>query len=208
MTQTSIDPGIEDQALRGEIYRLLGRLLLAAPDTAALRFLAGLEAETDDSELAQAWQALARAAAEAAPRHLERAHFRLLVGVIQGEITPYASWYLNGTLMDAPLVALRRDLRRLGIARIEPCRDPEDHLGALCEAMALLVARQDAQAEAFFTAHLVAWAEPCFHDLAQADTPFYAATGRLGAAFIASERHRYGLPSSLIAPRRLPLVTD
>lgn len=198
-----LDAPHDDQALRGDIYRLLGRLLLAAPDAALLDFLAGLEPDT--SELGAAWQALAEAARAGEERDLTRAHFRLLVGVIQGEVTPYASWYRRGTLMDKPLVALRRDLRRLGIARIEGNRDPEDHLGALCETMALLVTGPEAQAKAFFAAHLAPWAEPCFADLARADSPFYAATGRLGTAFMAHERARYDLPSTLIEPRCLAI---
>ncbi|WP_285181114.1 molecular chaperone TorD family protein, partial [Mycobacterium tuberculosis] len=87
-----------------------------------LDLLAHLEPDEDGGEMSAAWQALADAAQTTTPEAAGRAHFELLVGVIQGEVTPYASWYLHGTLMDEPLVALRRDLRRLGIARAEESR--------------------------------------------------------------------------------------
>ena len=147
----------EHDALRADIYRLLARLLLAPPDAELLDFLAGLEADDEDPEMAASWRGLAAAAAATTPDRAARDHFALLVGVIQGEITPYASWYLHGTLMDEPLVALRRDLRRLGLARTEASRDPEDHLGALCEAMALLAARDDPEPATWPPGQTVAW---------------------------------------------------
>lgn len=180
----------DDAALRADIYRLLGRLLLAPPDRELLDFLAGLEVEDDGSPLVPAWHDLAQVAGATTAERAEREHFQALVGVIQGEITPYASWYRHGTLMDEPLVVLRRDLRRLGISRREDNRDPEDHLGALCEAMALLLEQDSPDQAAFFQAHLAPWAERCLADLAGSASSFYAATGRLGAGYLALEHRR------------------
>lgn len=179
----------ERDALRADIYRLLARLLLAPPDAELLDFLAHLEPDEDDGDMSSAWRRLADAARETSPEVAARDHFALLVGVIQGEITPYASWYLHGTLMDEPLVSLRRDLRRLGIARVEESRDPEDHLGALCEAMALLAERDDPAQARFFSAHLAPWAPRCLAELAEASPRLYAETGRLGLRFLEGERH-------------------
>lgn len=181
----------EREALRADIYRLLGRLLLAPPDAELLDFLAHLEPDEDGGEMSAAWQALADGARTTSPEVAHRAHFELLVGVIQGEITPYASWYLHGTLMDEPLVALRRDLRRLGIARVEESRDPEDHLGALLEVMALLVEGGSPDQAAFFQRHLAPWAQRCLADLARVSPPIYAGAGRLGSVFLAQERQRF-----------------
>ncbi|WP_416140628.1 TorD/DmsD family molecular chaperone [Halomonas sp. HK25] len=181
----------ETDALRADIYRLLARLLLAPPDAELLDFLAHLEPDEDDGDMTIAWQGLADAARATSPEAAAQAHFALLVGVIQGEITPYASWYLHGTLMDEPLVALRRDLRRLGIARAEESREPEDHLGALFEVMALLVEGDSPDQGAFFHRHLAPWAQRCMGELARVEAPLYAGTGRLGAAFLAQERQRF-----------------
>jgi len=181
----------ETDALRADIYRLLARLLLAPPDAELLDFLAHLEPDGDDDEMANGWRCLAQAARATSPEAATRDHFELLVGVIQGEITPYASWYLHGTLMDEPLVALRRDLRLLGIARAEESREPEDHLGALCEAMALLVEREDPAQFPFFESHLEPWVPRCLAELSAVTPGLYAETGRLGLRFL--ERERYHL---------------
>ncbi|MBT2786142.1 MULTISPECIES: molecular chaperone TorD family protein [unclassified Halomonas] len=180
----------EADALRADIYRLLATLLRQAPDTELLDWLAELAIEQDGSRLAECWQALAIAAQNANVEQLQRAHFRLLVGVIQGEVVPYASWYRNGELMEAALVALRRDLKVLGFVRSEHTRDPEDHLAALCEVMAMLIDAESAEQRYFFDQHLAPWAASCFADLGQVDTAFYAALGQLGSAFMESEQAR------------------
>ena len=191
MTQEvpTAEPRDETRALRADIYRLLGRLLREPPDDELLAWLATLAPE-GDGDLARAWQGLAQAAGEASPAALARAHFRHLIGVIEGDITPYASWYRNGTLMDEALVALRRDLRRLAIARAEHSRDPEDHLAAELEVMALLVETAPQEEAGFYRHHLAAWADHCLADLAAVDTPFYARLGELGRAFLAEEERR------------------
>ncbi|MDN3555067.1 TorD/DmsD family molecular chaperone [Halomonas maura] len=189
------EPRDETRALRADIYRLLARLLRAPPDEALLAWLATLTPE-GDGELARAWQGLAQAAAADAADALARAHFRHLVGVIEGDVTPYASWYRNGALMDEALVALRRDLRRLGIARAEHSRDPEDHLAAELEAMALLVETAPREEAGFYRRHLAPWAAPCLADLAAVDTPFYARLGELGRAFLAEEARRLATTGS------------
>ncbi|GHE19526.1 TorD/DmsD family molecular chaperone [Halomonas urumqiensis] len=177
----------DTRALRVDIYRLLAGLLRAAPDRDLLDWLASLEIDDPSSSLAPHWQALAGAANDTDVETLKRAHFRHLVGVIQGEVVPYASWYLNGELMDMALVNLRRDLTALGIERSDATRDPEDHLAALCEVMALLIEARSADDARFFMTHIAPWATRFLDDLASVDTPFYSRLGRLGRAFIDKE---------------------
>ncbi|HAA44733.1 MAG: cytoplasmic chaperone TorD [Halomonas sp. 54_146] len=183
----------EADALRADIYQLLATLLRQAPDAELLNWLAELAIEQDGSRLAECWQALAAAAADAEHGRLQSAHFRHLVGVIQGEVVPYASWYRNGELMEAALVALRQDLRVLGFERSEHTRDPEDHLAALCEVMAMLIESASQEQAYFFSQHLAPWAASCFADLGQVDTAFYAALGQLGGAFMESEQARLSI---------------
>lgn len=180
----------DSDALRADVYRLLARLLRDAPDASLLDWLAGLEIEQDGTVLAERWAALVTAAGETTVDILERAHFRHLVGVVQGDITPYASWYRNGELMDAALVALRRDLKMLGFQRAEHTRDPEDHLAALCEVMAMLIDERSPEEARFFMTHLAPWAVHCLADLGQVDTPFHAHLGRLGQTFMEVESRR------------------
>ncbi|MFY0988945.1 TorD/DmsD family molecular chaperone [Halomonas sp. C05BenzN] len=191
MTDTVPQPATpvldEAQALRADIHRLLARLLRESPDVELLAWLADLEVEDEGSPLAGPWRDLVAAARQAIVEELARAHFRHLVGVIQGDVTPYASWYRDGELMDQALVALRRDLKSLGIERDEQVHDPEDHLAALCEVMALLIEARSPSEARFFMTHLAPWASRCLADLGRVESPFYSALGRLGRAFIDRE---------------------
>ncbi|MEQ6917441.1 TorD/DmsD family molecular chaperone [Halomonas aquatica] len=180
----------ESDALRADVYRLLARLLREAPDASLLDWLAGLEVEQDGTLLAEHWASLVDASGESSVEDLERAHFQHLVGVVQGDVTPYASWYRNGELMDAALVALRRDLKALGFRRAEHSRDPEDHLAALAEVMAMLIEGRSPEEARFFMTHLAPWATDCLADLGRVDTLFHARLGRLGHAFMEQEYRR------------------
>ena len=192
----------EEEALRADIYGLLAGLVRQAPDAELLDWLSGLEIDADGTPKTLAWQALSQAAQADSPDTLERAHFRHLVGVIQGDITPYASWYRQGELMEAALLELRQDLRALGFERTTNTPEPEDHLAALCEVMAMLVtdAAKPRQASFFFH-HLAPWAPQCWGDLAKVDNAFYAALGDLGRAFMESESARLQEAASQSAVR-------
>lgn len=193
MTEAVLPTLKEADALRADIYQLLATLLRQAPDADLLNWLAELSIDQDGSRLAECWKALSEAAKASDIEQLQRAHFRLLVGVIQGELVPYASWYRNGELMEAALVALRQDLRVLGFERSEHTRDPEDHLAALCEVMAMLIESASGEQAYFFSQHIAPWAASCFADLGQVDTAFYAALGQLGGAFMESEQARLSI---------------
>ncbi|RUR31928.1 molecular chaperone TorD [Vreelandella andesensis] len=186
---SDVMPTLSDtDALRADIYQLLASLLRQAPNSELLTWLANVDIEQDGSRLAECWAALSAAAGQSSSDSLQRAHFRLLVGVIQGEVVPYASWYRNGELMEAALVALRQDLRALGFERNEHIREPEDHLAAICEVMAMLIAAQSSEQSYFFQQHIAPWAKRCFDDLTKVDTDFYASLGQLGGAFMESEQ--------------------
>lgn len=195
MTQASVDQHASHElndtdALRVEVYGLLAGLLRQAPDQALLDWLASLEIEQDGGVLAERWAQLVGAAAKASPDTLSRAHFRHLIGVVEGDVIPYASWYRNGELMDEALVALRRDLKLLGFERAGHTHDPEDHLAALCEVMAMLIESRSFNEPRFFMTHIAPWAANCMADLGRVETEFYACFGRLGQAFIESEQSR------------------
>ncbi|KAA0875068.1 TorD/DmsD family molecular chaperone [Nitrincola tapanii] len=181
----------DDDALRADIYALLAALCRQAPATELLEFLAGLELEPEDnSEMATAWQMLKLSAQRCQPQLLEDEYVTLFIGLGQGELTPFASWYLTGSLMEAPLIELREDLELLGFAREEGVKEPEDHIAALLEVMSLLIlqgASLERQA-VFFQRHLHAWAGALFQDMAKAPSAlFYHAVALLGQAFIQDE---------------------
>ena len=130
----------EDRA-RADLYALLARLLYAGPDRALLDSIAGHEDlfGTDDVPLGQAWRALARTARAADPEALRLEYDSVFVGVGKAEVTLYTSYYLTAAGRERVVVALRDELRELGLARTGDTHEPEDHIAALCEVMRHLV---------------------------------------------------------------------
>lgn len=152
--------------------------------------------------MAEACRGLGKAARETSPGRVEREYHDVFIGLTEGEVVPYGSWYLTGSLMDRPLVRLRADLARLGFQRRTDMHDPEDHAAALCEVAGLLIADShdgdEVEAARFFRAHLYTWMPRFFADLQRcASARFYAAVGRLGAEFLALERTYFALPSAV-----------
>ncbi len=193
----AIDVAEEDQ-LRANCYALLGRLLACAPDAETLAMVGNLTG--DSSDFGQALSALSTAARSASPQSLEEEYFNLFIGVGQGELTPYGSYYLTGFLHEKPLAALRADMGRLGIARVEGVREPEDHIAALCEMMAGLITGAFADAgdlatqRDFFEKHLASWAPRFFEDLQAArSAAFYMPVGRIGQLFMEVEKQAFDM---------------
>lgn len=189
--------------LRVETYGLLATVLRQAPTSELLAAVAAIQTPAPGAErpsaLSLAWQSLAEAARAADLEALEQAHFDLFIGVGRSELMPYASWYLTGSLMDKPLAELRADLKRLGLERAEGVAEPEDHAAALCETMALLADPREGLAidaqKIFFLTHVKSWLPSLFKDMQQSRrSPFYAAVGELGNAFIEFENTWLELP--------------
>jgi TorA maturation chaperone TorD len=197
-------PDAIDEA-RARLYLLLANLIHHVPDETIVVELAGLAGVADEGALGPALAALGQAAGETDAGRVAREHFELFIGVGRGELLPYASYYLTGFLYERPLVRVRGDMKRLGIARGEGMSEPEDHIGYLLETMAGLAGRRFA-AEAgeerrFFSRHLAPWAERFFEDLARAEAArFYRAVGRLGAEFIRLEREAFALDDHQDSP--------
>lgn len=186
-----------EQQYRAGAYSLLAALLRDVPTPETLEHAATLsEAGNDADELATSMTMLGLAAKHYDPAAVDDEYHTLFIGLGRGEIVPYGSWYLTGFLMEKPLGELRTDLQALGFERDPTVKEPEDHVAALCEVMALLI--QDgspvsAQAQ-FFLKYMSKWLDRFFDDLTHADSAsFYQAVARFGAAFIAFERQYYGL---------------
>ena len=186
----------ETDLARAQEYGLLAALLLGAPDAVALLRLGRLEG--DASPIGEAHAALAAAAAGSSAEAVRREYFDLFIGVARGEVVPYASYYLTGFLNDKPLARLRQDLKELGLERAEGHRDPEDHIGTLCEIMSGFAGGgfevSPAEERRFFTRHLAPWAGRLFADVEAAPSArFYKAVGRLGRVFMAVEAEAFAL---------------
>lgn len=188
----------EAELQRMQAYSLLAALLARPPERALLDQLSGLRG--DETPWGQALSALGAAAAMTTPEQAEREYNRLFVGLQRGELVPYASYYLTGFLHDRPLVVLRADMARLGIVRSPDVSEPEDHIAAILEIMAGLVAghfgapASPAEQQAFFERHLVPWAPRFFRDLERAEAAqLYRPVGIFGRLLMEIERDAFAL---------------
>ena len=179
---------------RGAVYRLLARLFIAPPTKDLLEALAALRIPEDsgtDTPMLAAWRSLRSAARQADLEAVDDEYHALFIGVGRGELVPYASYYLSGSMMSLPLARLRRDLARIGLARKDGVCEPEDHVSAVCEAMCLMIDSEDIPGDVqrrFFSDHVGSWMPRFCVDLRRSPAArFYAAVGEAGQAFIALE---------------------
>jgi TorA maturation chaperone TorD len=191
--EASTDEILPEEWLRAQHYQLLARFLAAPADAGLLDLASGLEG--DDSEFGQAVAELAGRAGKVTPEATSREYHALFIGIGRGELVPYGSYYLTGFLNEKPLAKLRADMARLGIARVEAVKEPEDHIAALCEMMAGLITGtfgaplELAAQRAFFDRHLAPWAPLFFEDLEKAKSAWlYAPVGTLGRVFMGIEK--------------------
>ncbi len=192
----------EEGRLRADTYAILASLLSAPPTRDLLRRLARIQPapetpgsppspDVDPNDLAQAWQQIRLAAKDADLAALDDEYHDLFIGLGRGEVVPYGSWHLTGFLLEQPLSDLRDDLGALGIEPGGAHKDPEDHIAALCEAMALIIRAGDideSRERRFFTRHIHSWAGKFFRELRGARSArFYRPVGLLGQRFIELE---------------------
>lgn len=173
--------------LRSRVYALLGNVLAGPPGAELLERLTGIEGVVNGDALARAWHSLGVAARRTDSGTLDDEYHDLFIGLARGELLPYVSWYLTGLLMEQPLADLRADLQQLGIERRASVSEPEDHIAALCQVMALLSRNSAVSHETqqtFFSRHLAPWSRQFFSELQQAESAdFYRSVGQLGTAF-------------------------
>ncbi|NOH54324.1 molecular chaperone [Vibrio coralliilyticus] len=184
---------VEEQlTLRADIYLMLSALYRQCPTVDLVQFLADLEIENAPSEMQSAWQALKQAALDVNASELEDEYHELFIGIGRGEVVPFASWHRTGSLMEKPLANIRHDLKLLGLEREESIKEPEDHISALCEVMAVLVREQDSQQQHFFNTHISPWFTSFVRQVKQAQhARFYLSVAQLCEAFLTLEQVRF-----------------
>jgi TorA maturation chaperone TorD len=157
----------EDSA-RADFYALLARLYADGPDARLLDMIATAERIPGDSLFAAAWNRLVDASAAMDPEAAAQEYTDLFIGVGKSEVNLHASHWLAGHMNERPLVELRGDLAKLGVARRGDVVMVEDHLSALCETMRLMITGSDGASRAdvavqreFFDRHLGSWVFAC-----------------------------------------------
>ena len=196
----SAQPGAlapEDEA-RAALYGLIARLFYAPPDQAVLGYIVNAGAFGDgDRPVAQAWRELAAASRKAFPVMLESEHTQLFVGTGRSEVTPYLSHYVLEHTSDNPLVGLRQQLKRWGIARRESAGEPEDHVAGVCETMRFAIAvqqRSDEEQKSFFDSFVYKGAlRFCDAVSASPNASFYRSVAAFTRAFLELERQAFDM---------------
>jgi TorA maturation chaperone TorD len=171
---------------RAREYALLATVLSHSPDARMIGQLALLRG--DETPLGRAHALLGKAAGRASEQSAAREYFDLFAEFGRGQLLPYASHYLTGSLYGRPLASLRETFQRLGVEGTMPS-EPEDHISILCEMMAGLIAGDIAAPHCanreFFETYLAPWAKRFFVDLEHAKSAqFYACVGLLGRTFM------------------------
>lgn len=195
-------PDDSEELARAEIYGLLADLFAAPPSAelygqlqvaATEAPVAGGFLETSFGELVSASRRL--------PLEAVRSEYEaLFLGVGKAEILPYASYFVAGALNEAPLVALRGELRAIGLEPDPALGVTEDHVACLCEVMRWLIAGDDpgvsslGAQQRFFDAHLRGWTDAlCDALAAHPRSDFYRALSAFGRDFFAVEGQAFDM---------------
>ena len=185
----------EEDQNRAQCYGLLASLLARPPSAEDLKRLSTLEG--DGSPFGVSLNGIAAAASGADAEAVDAEYQTLFIGLVRGELAPYASYYRTGFLHEKPLARVRADMARLGLARDESVSEPEDHIAVLCEVMRTLISDEAidlAEQRRFFEAHLAPWVDGLFRDLEKAEAArFYKAVGRFGRIFMTIEQEAFAL---------------
>jgi TorA maturation chaperone TorD len=156
-----------EELARAELYGLLARLWLGAPDAELMaQFrVAVTQAPQPGAWLEPAWQALVGTLRETSEADAAAEYEALFMGMGKPEVLLYASYHRSGFLNDKPLAELRAELQRLGLTRQEGRYETEDHVAFLFEVMRYLIAGDDAavcnleQQRRFFRSQVQPWVE-------------------------------------------------
>lgn len=177
---------------RANLYALLAKYLSQPPDQSDLMQASLLEG--DKSALGAAIKVFGEKCAASSEGDISREYHELFVGLVRGELLPYASYYLTGFLHEKPLAKLRKSLSALGIERNPQTKEPEDHIAALLDVMAGLILGEFDNSPSiktqqdFFEAHIGPWAGHFFTDLEEQKTSeLYAGLGTIGRLFMEIE---------------------
>jgi TorA maturation chaperone TorD len=188
----------EEDLLRAQFYGILAQLLTSPPTENLLEILRDLEG--DDTPMGQALGTLAYEAAKISLEDAQDEFNTLFVGMVRGELMPYASVYLTGFLHEKPLADLRSDMELFGIARSDDLSEPEDQIGVMCEMMHGLITgafgapRDIAEQKEFYETHISTWVSKFFLDLEKTKSAvLFKSVGTVGRLFFEVEDGAFGM---------------
>ena len=191
----------EEDILRADMYGFLASLFRKEPSDELIASVAALEG--DKTPIGNACSTIAHLAKSMDNELIRNEYVSVFIGVGRGEILPFASYYLTGFLNDKPLANLRNEMSRIGIARVETVKEPEDHVSSLFDIMAGLIRGEFgrtftvAEQAEFYRKHIEPWVGMLMADIEAAKTAvFYAPAGTIGKLFIEIESQAFSMDSS------------
>ncbi len=107
--------------------------------------------EDSDNPLASAWNQVVLASAAMDAAAADQEYTEIFIGVGRSTVDLHGSHWVTEAMSERPLVAVRSDLARLGLARRAGSTLYEDHLSVLCETMRMLIAGDGARSPASIT---------------------------------------------------------
>jgi TorA maturation chaperone TorD len=186
----------EEERSRADFYLLLSRLLGAVPDDELFGVIQTLG--VDETAIGRALNQLKILSMNTEVKVAAEEYDELFIGVTQGELVPFKSYYLTGFLNEKPLAELRDDMAELGIAKSDLVAEPDDHIAFLLEMMHGLIVGSFGEPSTvleqnkFFENHLACWAPRFFEDLEIAEAAnFFVPIGRIGKLFIEVESEAF-----------------
>lgn len=191
-----------EELARAEVYGLLSALFNAAPseDLYGQLQVAVTEAPAAGAFLETAFGALVEASRRVPLAAVREEYDALFMGIGKPEVFLYASYFIAGSLNETPLVALRDELRELGLERDPALFVTEDHIACLCEVMRFLITGDDlgvsnlATQQRFFNTHLRGWAEALWEALEMHPrSDFYRAVASLARDFFSVEAQAFDM---------------
>jgi len=202
-TTTLLHPIVPEDRARANFYAVLSALYRDAPEPALLQALASAAPieEAEEAAFASRWNRLVAACGVMDAEAARQEYWDLFVGTGRSEINLHGSHWRAGFMMERPLVELRNDLERLGLARRPESALPEDHLSALFETMRLLIEGDStlpptglsAQKD-FFMRHIASWVpDLCTALNAYPLANFYRPVSEFTDSFVALERDSFAI---------------
>ena len=198
-TKLGSDPhssALDEETARAEVYGLLAAIYYAppTPDILAQLRVAATAAPTPGAFLQEPWTNLVAAARTCSDAAIRDEYNTLFGGMGKPEVYLFGSHYLSGFLNEKPLAALRGDLARLGLTRMDAMSDTEDHIAYLCEVMRYMIAGDDVAVanltaqRKFFADHVQPWVPAmCDAISTHPKAKFYGALAEFTRAFVSVE---------------------
>ncbi len=178
-------------AERSSIYALLSAIFAAPAKQNLIDIINNCNIETTS------WQTFKNNFITAELESLDDEYHRLFIGLGTGELLPYYSHYLTGTLMGKPLSDLKDDFHLMGLKSQLTQTEPTDHIAGIFEIMRISITKlslSTEQQKIFFEKNILPWVNDFFTDLINMkNIQHYHLAAKFGKWFMKVEQQHLGV---------------